>query len=97
MLELARRGVVGHTVAYDPGGFWQGWETTWFRCTLAASVRLVHLVRQRIPALSHNRAARTLLLAQLSARAGALDPKLVQTELTVSRGDNFPVDPIYSK
>jgi pimeloyl-ACP methyl ester carboxylesterase len=25
-LELARRGLVGATVALDPGGFWNGWE-----------------------------------------------------------------------
>ena len=81
-LELARRGIGGHTVAYDPGGFWRGWEMAWFRSTLAASVRLVRLLRRRIPALSHSRAARTVLLAQLSARPGALDPMLVQNELT---------------
>ncbi|SEN89624.1 alpha/beta fold hydrolase [Palleronia pelagia] len=82
VLELARRGIGGHTVAYDPGGFWRGWETAWFRSTLAASVRLVRLLRRRIPALSHSRAARAVLLAQLSARPGALDPLLVRNELT---------------
>ncbi|MEO9629422.1 MAG: alpha/beta fold hydrolase [Sulfitobacter sp.] len=82
VLELARRGVGGHTVAYDPGGFWQGWETAWFRYTLAASVRLVRQLRPRIPALSRSRAARTALLAQLSASPGALDPRLVRNELT---------------
>jgi pimeloyl-ACP methyl ester carboxylesterase len=82
VLELARRGTGGHTVAFDPGGFWHGWETTWFRSTLAASVKLVRLLRGRIPALSRNRAARTMLLAQLSAHPGRLDPLLVQNELT---------------
>ncbi|MBS1303493.1 alpha/beta fold hydrolase [Loktanella sp. SALINAS62] len=82
VLELARRGKGGHTVAYDPGGFWHGWETAWFRSTLAASVRLVRLLRRHIPALSQNRAARSLLLAQLSAHPGRLDPWLVQAELT---------------
>lgn len=81
VLELARRGVGGHAVAYDPGGFWRGWETAYFRSTLAASVRLVRLLRGRHPALSRNRAARTMLLAQLSARPGDLDPLLVVTEL----------------
>jgi len=82
VLELARRGTGGHTVAYDPGGFWHGWEIAWFRSTLAASVRLVRLLRRRIPALSQSRAARTALLAQLSAHPGALDPTLVRNELT---------------
>ncbi|WP_249219277.1 alpha/beta fold hydrolase [Loktanella sp. SALINAS62] len=82
VLELARRGKGGHTVAYDPGGFWHGWETVWFRSTLAASVRLVRLLRRHIPALSQNWAARSLLLAQLSAHPGRLDPWLVQAELT---------------
>lgn len=82
VLELARRGTGGHAVAFDPGGFWRGWETAWFRTTLAASVRLVRLLRQRIPALSQNRSARMVLLAQLSSRPGGLDPRLVQNELT---------------
>src|SRR5215212_772377 len=33
VLELARRGVVGATVSLDPGGFWEGWEKTYFRTT----------------------------------------------------------------
>jgi pimeloyl-ACP methyl ester carboxylesterase len=82
VLELARRGIGGHTVACDPGGFWRGWETTWFRSTLAVSVRLVRRLRRHIPALSQNRAARAALLSQLSAKPGALDPALVRTELT---------------
>ncbi|UWQ22959.1 alpha/beta fold hydrolase [Jannaschia sp. W003] len=86
VLELSRRGVGGHTVAYDPGGFWRGWETAWFRYTLSASVRLVRRLRSRIPTLSQNRAARTALLMQLSARPGTLDPQLVQKELTAIAG-----------
>ena len=82
VLELARRGTGGHTVAFDPGGFWRGWETVWFRTTLAASVGLVRRLRRQIPALSQNRVARTMLLAQLSADPGGLDPRLVRNELT---------------
>ena len=82
VLELARRGIGGHTVAFDPGGFWRGWETVWFRSTLAASVRLVRLLRRQIPELSQRRLARALLLAQLSAKPVRLDPLLVRTELT---------------
>ena len=86
VLELSRRGVGRHTVAFDPGGFWRGWETAWFRYTLSASVRLIRRLRSRIPSLSQNRAARTALLMQLSARPGTLDPKLVQEELTAIAG-----------
>ena len=40
VLEMARRGKVGATIALDPGGFWRGWERTYFRITLSASIRL---------------------------------------------------------
>lgn len=81
VLELARRGGVGNVVALDPGGFWHGWERTFFKTTIAASVRLLRLLRPALPALSRSAASRTALLAQLSARPWALDPQAVATEL----------------
>lgn len=81
VLELARRGGVGNVVALDPGGFWQGWERTFFKSTIAASVRLLRLLRPTLPALSRNAVTRTALLAQFSARPWALDPQAVATEL----------------
>ena len=81
VLELARRGGVGTVVALDPGGFWRGWERTFFKTTIAASVRLLRGLRLALPALSRNAASRTALLAQLSARPWALDPQAVTTEL----------------
>ena len=81
VLELVRRGGVGNVVALDPGGFWQGWERTFFKSTIAASVRLLRLLRPTLPALSRSAVARTALLAQLSARPWALDPQAVATEL----------------
>lgn len=42
-LELARRGVVGATIALDPGGSWRGWERNFFYTSIAISVRLVRL------------------------------------------------------
>ena len=81
VLELARRGRVGNVVALDPGGFWRGWERSFFRLTIAASVRLLRLLRPALPALSRSAASRTALLAQLSARPWALDPRTVATEL----------------
>jgi len=82
VLELARRGVVGNVVALDPGGFWRGWERTFFRTTIGASGRLLRAIRAGLPALSRNAASRTALLAQLSARPWALDGQVVATELT---------------
>ena len=81
VLELARRGIGGHCVALDPGGFWRGWETRWFHWTLAASIRLVRLLRPFHSGLSRHAFTRTLLLAQLSARPWRLPPQLVAGEL----------------
>jgi pimeloyl-ACP methyl ester carboxylesterase len=68
-------------VALDPGGFWRGWERSYFKVTIGASVRLLRALRPALPALSRNAASRTALLAQLSARPWALDPNVVVTEL----------------
>jgi len=81
VLELARRGRVGNAVALDPGGFWRGWERTFFKVTIGASGRLLRAIRPVLPMLSKNAASRTALLAQLSARPWALDPDVVATEL----------------
>jgi pimeloyl-ACP methyl ester carboxylesterase len=82
VLELARRGVVGNVVALDPGGFWRGWERTFFKTTIGASGRLLRAIRPGLPMLSRNAVSRTALLAQLSAHPWALDPSIVATELT---------------
>ncbi|MBC7435825.1 MAG: alpha/beta fold hydrolase [Bdellovibrionales bacterium] len=81
VLELGRRGIGRHCVALDPGGFWQGWEIPWFHWTLAASIRLVRLLRPLHAVLSRHAITRTLLLAQLSARPWLLSPQLVAGEL----------------
>ncbi|MEG3166287.1 alpha/beta fold hydrolase [Sphingomonas sp. PB2P19] len=81
VLELARRGVVGNVIALDPGGFWRGWERTFFKTTIGASGRLLRAIRPGLPMLSRNAASRTALLAQLSAHPWALDPQIVATEL----------------
>ena len=82
VLELARRGGVGNVVALDPGGFWHGWERTFFKTTIGLSVRLLRTIRPGLPMLSRHLASRTALLAQLSVRPWALEPKVVATELT---------------
>lgn len=81
VLELARRGGVGNVVALDPGGFWRGWERTFFKVTIGVSGRLLRAIRPALPTLSRNAVSRTALLAQLSARPWALDPQVVATEL----------------
>lgn len=81
VLEMARRGLAGNVVALDPGGFWQGWERTFFRSTLAASIRLLRVLRPALGKIAHSAAGRTALVAQLSARPWALDGDAVATEL----------------
>ena len=81
VLEMARRRKVGATIALDPGGFWQGWERTYFRYTLAASIRLVRSLGSALPVLSRSAVTRSMLLAQLSARPWKLDGDVVATEL----------------
>lgn len=72
VLELARRGVGGDTVALAPGGFWSDRELLVFAATLRPSIALVRALRGSLPALLDRSAGRTLLLAQLSARPWAL-------------------------
>ena len=77
VLELARRGVGGDTVALDPGGFWSDRELVVFGATLRPSIALVQALRGMLPALLGSSVGRTLLLAQLSARPWALSAETV--------------------
>ena len=79
-LELARRGLAGNVAALDPGGFWRGWERSFFRTTLAASIRLLRAIRPALSMLARNPVARSALLAQLSARPWRLDGDVVARE-----------------
>ncbi len=81
VLEMARRGNVGATIALDPGGFWRGWERTYFRSTLSASIRLLRGLGPALPTLAKSAVSRSMLLAQLSARPWKLDGVIVATEL----------------
>jgi pimeloyl-ACP methyl ester carboxylesterase len=81
VLELARRGVVGATVALAPGGFWNGWERRYFGSTIGLSIRLVRLLRPVLPSVTRSAAGRALLLAQLSAHPRRLPPEVVLHEL----------------
>lgn len=77
VLELARRGVGGDTVALDPGGFWSDRDLAIFGATLRPSIAVVRALRGTLPALLGSSVGRTLLLAQLSARPWALSAETV--------------------
>ena len=81
VLELARRGVGGDTVALDPGGFWTDREQRVFSATLRPSIFLVRRLRSALPTLLGSAAGRTLLLAQLSARPWALSRETVMPDV----------------
>ncbi|MGB3167674.1 MAG: alpha/beta hydrolase [Alteraurantiacibacter sp.] len=81
VLEMARRGCAGNVVALNPGGFWRGWERTYFKWTLTASKKLLQTLKGQLGALSGSSVSRTALLAQLSARPWALDKTMVEKEL----------------
>jgi pimeloyl-ACP methyl ester carboxylesterase len=81
VLELARLGETGSVVALDSGGFWRGWERTYFSSTITASVNLLRLSRPLLPALAQNAVSRSALMVQLSARPWALDGGLIAREL----------------
>jgi pimeloyl-ACP methyl ester carboxylesterase len=81
VLELARRGEVGTTVALDPGGFWEGWERYFFFATLAPSIRLVRLLQPVMGHITSSAVGRTLLLLQLSARPWDLSADVTAAEM----------------
>jgi pimeloyl-ACP methyl ester carboxylesterase len=81
VLEMARRGPTGPIIALDPGGFWSGWERSFFKFTIGASARLLRLVDSHLPKIVANPAGRSLLLAQLSAHPARLDPVITGSEL----------------
>lgn len=81
VLELARRGAVGDTVALAPGGFWKGWERYFFYATLAPSIRLVRLLQPVMDRLMGSAVGRTLLLLQLSARPWDLPADVSREEM----------------
>jgi pimeloyl-ACP methyl ester carboxylesterase len=92
-LELARQGHRGRCVALDPGGFWEGWERTWFSTTITASVSMLRLLKEQLPILAGNTVSRSALLAQLSAQPWALDGTTVAEEL-ISYASTPTFDPL---
>jgi len=82
VLEMARRGRAGAVVALAPGGFWAGWERAYVRTTMLASINLLRALAPAVPVIAHSPAARTLLLAQLSAQPWDVNGDVAETELS---------------
>ncbi|MGI8557232.1 MAG: alpha/beta fold hydrolase [Solirubrobacteraceae bacterium] len=80
-LELARRGVVGATVALDPGGFWSAGERRAFGISVGISIRLIRLLQPLMPLLTSTAVSRTLLFGQLSARPWKLSSAMMLREM----------------
>ena len=59
VLEMAHSRQSGAVFALDPGGFWRGWEPTFVRTTIAASIRLVRGVKRALPAFANGSRANT--------------------------------------
>lgn len=81
VLELARRGIGGRTVALDPGGFWTDGQRRVLAVTLGASIKLIRALQPVLPALTGSPVGRTALLAQFSAHPWSLPAPLVLAEL----------------
>ena len=91
VLEMARRGKAGATVALDPAGFWLGWERAALKASLTASLWTVRGARPALGILAGSPVSRTIMLALLSARPWFLDGKLVASELAAF-GDTSTLD-----
>ncbi len=81
VMEMARRGHAGTTVALDPGGFWNDRQAAIFGTSIKASVALVRRIQPALPFLTGNPVGRTALFAQFSAHPWKLPQDLVLHEL----------------
>lgn len=82
VLEMARRGKAGATVALDPGGFWLGWERSAVRSSLKTAMWAARGMKSGIPIFSHHPASRTMMLAMLSKQPWLLDGDMVSAEMS---------------
>nr|CAA9358099.1 MAG: Putative hydrolase [uncultured Nocardioidaceae bacterium] len=90
VLELARRGVGGDTVALDPGGFWSPGELRFFSVSLRASLTLVLRLQPVMPSLTGSAAGRTALLSQFSAAPWRLPAGLALHEMrSIARAESL--------
>lgn len=81
VLELARRGAVGATVALSPGGFWSRAQLRYFELSIGVSIRLVRLLQPVMARLTASAVGRTVLFAQLSARPWRLPATVTLAEM----------------
>lgn len=81
VLEMARRGKAGATVALDPGGFWKGSERAALKMSLTSALWTVRGVKPFLGLLADSSMSRTMMLSLLSARPWRLDATLVASEL----------------
>ncbi|KAA9085433.1 alpha/beta fold hydrolase [Microbacterium radiodurans] len=81
VMEMARRGHAGNTVALDPGGFWNDRQVAVFGASIKASVALVRRIQPALPFLTGNPVGRTALLLQFSHHPWKLPQDLVLHEL----------------
>lgn len=80
-LEMARRGLVGATVAMAPGGFWNDKERRYLKASLIAGGKLSRLTRRSLPFLTRYKAGRMALLSQISAKPGQVPRETALHEL----------------
>jgi len=93
VLELARRGgVLGTVVSLDPGGFWEGWQRSFFYISVTASIRIVRSLQFAMPFLTGNILTRSILLAQFSPRPWNIPPHLALTEMR-----SYAASPVYNE
>lgn len=81
VLEMARRGLVGATIALAPGGFWNDMERRYLKASLLTSGRLLRAMGSALPFVLSYRAGRMALLAQISAKPGQISREMALTEL----------------
>ncbi|MBA3437196.1 MAG: alpha/beta fold hydrolase [Thermoleophilaceae bacterium] len=81
VLELARRGKAGATVALAPGGFWTENELRFFKVTVGASIKLVRALAPVMPQITGSAVGRTALLAQFSHKPWALPAPVALHEM----------------
>ncbi|MGZ8282717.1 MAG: alpha/beta fold hydrolase [Allosphingosinicella sp.] len=81
VLEMARRGKAGATVALDPGGFWQGWERPILSSSLKTALWAARGMKPGLPLFARHPASRTMMLGMLSNRPWLLEGDLVAAEM----------------
>ena len=81
VLEMARRGLVGPTVALAPGGFWNDKERRYVKASLLTGGKISRLTHRALPFLTRYKAGRAVLLAQISAKPGQVPAETALREL----------------